>query len=156
MNNYISLPQMGAIDPATATRYVALYRGGAMVGRFVGWLLMKAIDPRTILSVFAVAAGVLVVTTMSTHGHVAMWSVVAIGLFNSVMFPTIFTLGLEKMGALTSRASSLMIMGIVGGALIPPAQGFLADHIGVQPSFALPLVCYAYIVFYGLRGSRVA
>jgi len=156
MINYISLPEIGHIDPAVATRYVALYWGGAMVGRGVGWLLMKAIDPRRILSAFAVVAGLLVLTTMTTHGHVAMWSVVAIGLFNSVMFPTIFTLGIEKMGALTGRASSLMIMGIVGGALIPPAQGFLADHIGVQPSFVLPLVCYAYIVFYGLRGSRVA
>ena len=156
MINYISLPQIGHIDPATATRYVALYWGGAMVGRFVGWLLMKSINPRTILSAFAVVAGLLVLTTMSTHGHVAMWSLVAIGLFNSVMFPTIFTLGIEKMGPLTGRASSLMIIGIVGGALIPPAQGFLADHIGIQHAFVLPLLCYVYIVFYGLKGSRTA
>jgi FHS family L-fucose permease-like MFS transporter len=85
-----------------------------------------------------------------------MWSVVAIGLFNSVMFPTIFTLGIEKLGPLTGRASSLLIMGIVGGALVPLAQGALADHIGVQEAFVLPLLCYAYIVFYGLKGSRTA
>lgn len=156
MINYISLPDIGRIDPAAATKYVSLYWGGAMVGRFVGWLLMKALDPRAILGTFAIAAGLLVVATMTTHGHVAMWSVVAIGLFNSVMFPTIFTLGIERMGALTGRASSLMIMGIVGGALLPPAQGFLADRIGVQMSFVLPLLCYAYIVFYGFKGSRTA
>ncbi|MEP7186130.1 MAG: sugar MFS transporter [Rhodanobacter sp.] len=156
MINYISLPKIGNIDQATATRYVSLYWGGAMVGRFFGWLLMKRLNPRTILGVFSILAGALVVITMLTEGNVALWSVVAIGLFNSVMFPTIFTLGIERMGALTGRASSLMIMGIVGGALLPPAQGFLADHIGVQPSFVLPLICYAYICFYGFRGSRLA
>ncbi|MEO8777457.1 MAG: sugar MFS transporter [Rhodanobacter sp.] len=156
MINYISLPQIGHIDQATATRYVSLYWGGAMVGRFFGWLLMKRLNPRTILGVFAILAGALVIITMLTTGDVALWSVVAIGLFNSVMFPTIFTLGIERMGALTGRASSLMIMGIVGGALLPPAQGYLADHIGVQPSFVLPLICYVYICFYGFRGSRLA
>ena len=156
MINYISQPGIGDMPESRAAGFVSLYWGGAMVGRGIGWLLLLRIDARKLLAFNAIVAALLVATTMSTHGHVAMWSVVAIGLFNSVMFPTIFTLGIEKMGALTSRASSLMIMGIVGGAVIPPAQGFLADHIGVQPSFVLPLVCYAYIVFYGLRGSRVA
>ncbi len=154
--NYIALPDIGGISEAAATRYVALYWGGAMAGRFVGWLLMKRIDPRRMLAAFALVAALLVVTTMSTHGTPAVASVVAIGLFNSVMFPTIFTLGIEKMGPLTGRASSLMIMGIVGGALIPPAQGLLADHVGVQASFVLPLACYAYILFYGLKGSHTA
>jgi FHS family L-fucose permease-like MFS transporter len=92
---------------------------------------------------------------MLSHGAVAMWSVLAIGLFNSVMFPTIFTTAIERLGPLTGRASSLLIMAIVGGAVVPLAQGFLADRIGVQHAFALPLACYAYIAWYGLRGSRV-
>jgi FHS family L-fucose permease-like MFS transporter len=156
MINYVSLPQIGDVSQGDATVYLSLYWGGAMIGRLVGWLLMKVLDPRIILGVFAIIAGLLVLTTMLTHGHVAVWSVVAIGLFNSIMFPTIFALGIEKLGPLTGRASSLLIMGIVGGALIPPAQGFLADRIGLQPSFVLPLLCYIYIVFYGLKGSRTA
>ena len=110
---------------------------------------------RRLLATFATIAGLLVLTTMLSAGHVAMWSVIAIGLFNSVMFPNIFTLGIEKFGALTGKVSSLLVMAIVGGAVIPLTQGALADHIGVQHAFVLPLACYAYIVFYGLRGSRV-
>jgi FHS family L-fucose permease-like MFS transporter len=98
---------------------------------------------------------VLLGVTMSTGGTTATWSIVAIGLFNSIMFPTIFTLGIERLGPLTEKASSLLIMAIVGGALVPFAQGALADRIGVQGAFVLPVICYAYIVFYGLRGSRV-
>jgi FHS family L-fucose permease-like MFS transporter len=84
-----------------------------------------------------------------------MWSVIAIGLFNSVMFPTIFTTAIERMGPLTGRASSLLIMAIVGGAIVPLLQGALADRIGIQHAFVLPLACYAYIGWYGLRGSRL-
>ena len=100
-------------------------------------------------------AALLVLTTMLTHGNVALWSVVAIGLFNSIMFPSIFTLGIEKFGALTGKVSSLLVMAIVGGAVVPLLQGALADRVGVQHAFVLPLVCYAYIIYYGLRGSRV-
>jgi FHS family L-fucose permease-like MFS transporter len=85
-----------------------------------------------------------------------MWSIVAIGLFNSIMFPTIFTLGIEGLGPLTGKGSSLLIMAIVGGAVIPVLQGLLADHIGVQMAFGLPLACYAYIAYYGATVSRSA
>jgi FHS family L-fucose permease-like MFS transporter len=156
MINYISLPQIGGIAESSAAGYVSLYWGGAMLGRFVGWLLLKRIDTRKLLAFNAVVAALLVATTILTHGHVAMWSVVAIGLFNSIMFPSIFTLGIEKFGPLTGKVSSLLVMAIVGGAVVPLAQGALADHIGVQPAFVLPLVCYLYIVFYGLKGSRTA
>jgi len=85
----------------------------------------------------------------------AVYSIVAIGLFNSIMFPTIFTLGVAKLGVQTDNASSLLVMAIVGGALVPLAQGALADRIGIQSAFVLPLLCYLYIMYYGLRGSRV-
>ncbi|MEO8747882.1 MAG: glucose/galactose MFS transporter, partial [Rhodanobacter sp.] len=103
-----------------------------------------------------VVAGVLVVTTMLTHGDVALWSIVAIGLFNSIMFPNIFTLGIEKFGSLTGKVSSLLVLAIVGGAVVPLGQGWLADHVGLHHAFVLPLLCYAYIVFYALKGSRSA
>jgi FHS family L-fucose permease-like MFS transporter len=155
MINYLSLPQIGGMSQARAAGFVSLYWGGAMVGRFIGSALLTRVDTRKLLATFATIASALVLTTMLGTGSVAMWSVIAIGLFNSVMFPNIFTLGIEKFGALTGKVSSLLVMAIVGGAVIPLLQGVLADHIGVQEAFVLPLACYAYIVFYGLRGSRV-
>ncbi|HET7359184.1 MAG TPA: sugar MFS transporter [Rhodanobacteraceae bacterium] len=155
MINYISLPQIGDMPEARAAIFVSLYWGCAMLGRFIGWLLLKRVDARRLLTVFATIAGALVLTTMLSHGSVALCSVVAIGLFNSIMFPNIFTLGIERFGALTGAVSSLLIMAIVGGAVVPWVQGHLADNIGVQHAFVLPLLCYGYIVYYGLRGSRV-
>jgi FHS family L-fucose permease-like MFS transporter len=152
--NYITLPHIGNIEPATATRYVALYWGGAMVGRFVGAALLRRFEPRVLLCLFALAAVALLATTIATTGAAAMWSVIAIGLFNSIMFPTIFTLGIEGLGPLTSKASSLLVMAIVGGAIIPYVQGLFADRIGVQGAYVLPVMCYLYIAWYALRGSR--
>ena len=156
MVNYLSLPDIGNMSEAAATGYVSLYWGGAMVGRFIGSALLTRIDTRKLLAFNAAIAALLVLATMLTFGHVALWSVVAIGLFNSIMFPNIFTLGIEKFGPLTGKVSSLLVMAIVGGAVIPLAQGALADRIGVHHAFVLPLLCYAYIVFYSVRGSRVA
>ncbi|MGH8216067.1 MAG: sugar MFS transporter [Rhodanobacteraceae bacterium] len=156
MVNYLSLPDIGHMSEAAATGFVSLYWGGAMVGRFIGSALLTRIDTRKLLAFNAAIAALLVLTTMLTFGHVALWSVVAIGLFNSIMFPNIFTLGIEKFGPLVGKVSSLLVMAIVGGAIIPLAQGALADHIGVHHAFVLPMVCYLYIIYYGLRGSRVA
>jgi len=153
--NYMAQPDIGGLSEASASRYLSWYWGGAMIGRFVGAALMTVVDSRKLLALFAVVAAVLLATTMGTKGNVAMWSVLAIGLFNSIMFPTIFTSAIEGMGALTGKASSLLVMAIVGGAIIPLAQGALADHVGIQTAFVLPLVCYAYIAWYGFSGSRV-
>lgn len=156
MVNYLALPDIGNISEARAAGYVSLYWGGAMVGRFIGSALLTRIDTRKLLAFNAAVAALLVLTTMLTHGHVAMASVIAIGLFNSIMFPNIFTLGIEKFGPLTGKVSSLLVMAIVGGAVIPLAQGALADHVGVHHAYVLPMICYLYIIYYGLRGSRVA
>jgi FHS family L-fucose permease-like MFS transporter len=153
--NYLSLPDIGHMSENQATHYVALYWGGAMVGRIIGSGLMVKVSPRKLLALFATIAGALVLTTMLTTSDVAVWSIVAIGLFNSIMFPTIFSLGIERLGPLTGKASSLLIMAIVGGALLPVLQGVVADNIGVQHAFFIPLLCYGYIVFYGLVGSKV-
>lgn len=153
--NYLSLPQIGSMTEQHAAHYVALYWGGAMVGRLAGSALLAWLNPRKLLAIFAALAAALLLTSMLTGGNVAMASVIAIGLFNSIMFPTIFSLGIEGLGPLTGKASSLLIMAIVGGALVPLAQGFLADHIGIQHAFVLPLMCYAFIVYYGLRGSLI-
>ena len=154
--NYLALPEIGNMSEAHAAGFVSLYWGGAMIGRFVGSALLTRLDPRRVLAAVAAIAAALVLTTMLSRGWIALGSVVAIGLFNSVMFPNIFTLGIEKLGPLTGKASSLLVMAIVGGAVIPLAQGMLADRIGVQHAFVLPMLCYLYVMFYGWKGSRVA
>ncbi|GLQ90817.1 L-fucose:H+ symporter permease [Dyella flagellata] len=153
--NYISQPDIGHMSEQEAARYVMVYWGGAMVGRFLGSFLLAAFSPRKLLAIFSVVNVLLLIATMTSGGTVSMYSVVAIGLFNSIMFPTIFSLGIERMGPLTGKASSLLIMAIVGGAIVPSLQGMLADTIGIQHAFVLPTLCYAYIVFYGLRGSNI-
>jgi len=153
--NYMAEPAIGGLTEARASQFLAFYWGGAMVGRFLGAALMTFIDARKLLGFAAGMVCLLLVVTMSTTGQVAMWSALAIGLFNSIMFPTIFTTAIERLGTLTSKASSLLVMAIVGGALIPLAQGALADTIGIQHAFVVPLVCYVYIIWYGLQGSRL-
>ncbi len=155
MVNYLSMPSIGGLTEQDAAFYVSLYWGGAMVGRLIGSFLLAKVDPRGLLAVFAIANVALLLATMFGTGAMAMWSVIAVGLFNSIMFPTIFALGIERMGPMTGKASSLLIMAIVGGAIIPVATGWLADRYGLQHSFLLPLLCYGFILFYALRGSRV-
>lgn len=153
--NYMAEPAIGGLSEASASRYLAWYWGGAMVGRFIGAALLTSIDARRLLAVFAVVASLLLIATMAFTGLLSMWSVLAIGLFNSIMFPTIFTIAIERLGPMTGKASSLLVMAIVGGAVVPWLQGKLADQIGIQLSFLIPLLCYAYIVWYGLRGARL-
>ncbi len=154
--NYFGLPDISAFPERTAAKYVSLYWGGAMVGRFIGsWLLTK-VRTSTVLGTAAVVACGLVTTSILTHGHTAMWAILAVGLFNSVMFPSIFTVGLSGLGPLTSKGSSLMVAAIVGGALIPLAEGHLADAVGVQHAFVIPAVCYIYIALFGYLGGRRA
>jgi len=155
MVNYLSLPKIGGISEQQAAHYLSAYWFLAMVGRFAGSVLLAKLSPNKLLAAFAGINMLLLATTMATGGPVAMFSLIAIGLFNSIMFPTIFALSIERLGPLTNKASSLLIMAIVGGALVPFLQGMLADRIGLQPSFVLPLLCYGYIVFFGLSGSRL-
>jgi FHS family L-fucose permease-like MFS transporter len=154
--NYFGLPDIAHLPEKVAARYVSLYWGGAMVGRFIGsWLLTK-VRTSTVLGTAAVVACGLVVTSILSDGHTAMWAILAVGLFNSVMFPSIFTVGLTGLGPLTSKGSSLMVAAIVGGALIPLSEGHLADKIGVHHAFVIPAVCYIYIALFGYLGGRRA
>jgi FHS family L-fucose permease-like MFS transporter len=139
-----------------AGQYVSYYWGGAMVGRFVGALVMWKVRPGRVLAFNAAAAVVLLIVALGTAGETAMWSVLAIGLCNSIMFPTIFALALAGLGRHTGEGSGMLCMAIVGGAIVPVIQGFAADHVGILYSFIVPLPCYLYIVFYGLRGHKPA
>lgn len=152
--NYISQPNIGNISLQRAATLVGFYWGGAMVGRFIGSALLQKLSTGKVLGTAAIVACLLVVTSMLTHGDVAMWSILAVGLFNSVMFPSIFTLGIAELGPLTGDGSGVLIMAIVGGAIIPVLEGVLADRIGIQHAFILPAVCYLYIMYYAFKGSR--
>jgi FHS family L-fucose permease-like MFS transporter len=152
--NYLSQPEIGNFSELVAAKYVTYYWGGAMIGRFVGSAILQKVKTGTLLGIFALAAALLVCTTMLTSGGVAVWSVILVGFFNSIMFPSIFTLGIAKLGPLTGDGSGLLIMAIVGGAILPVVQGAIADKIGVHHAFVLPVLCYLYIVYYAFRGSR--
>jgi FHS family L-fucose permease-like MFS transporter len=138
-----------------AAHYVSYFWGGAMVGRFIGAVAMRYVDDGKALAFNAVAVVVLLLLTVFTTGHVAMWSILAIGLFNSIMFPTIFSLALHGLGKYTSQGSGILCLAIVGGAIIPVAQGALADTIGIQLAFLMPILCFVYIAYYGLAGHKV-
>src|SRR5258708_34862705 len=144
---------MGNVSGVVAAGSVSYYWGGAMVGRFMGSAILQKVRTDAVLGVAALVACKLVVGSMLTFGHVAMWAIILVGLFNSVMFPSIFTLGIAKLGPLTGDGSGLLVMAIVGGAVIPLLQGALADRIGIHHAFILPAVCYLYIVFYAFTGS---
>ncbi|WP_375270552.1 sugar MFS transporter [Sphingomonas sp.] len=151
--NFVSRPDIGNMTTEQAGRYLTLLWGGMMVGRFVGSAIMQKVDAGLVLAVFSVGAFVVMGVTVVASGPVAMWSLIAVGLFHSIMFPTIFTLGIKGLGPLTEEGSGLLIMAIAGGALVA-VQGWLADAYGLQQSFILTALCELYILFYALWGSK--
>lgn len=152
--NYFTQPEIGGLTEKAAASFVAFYWGGAMVGRFIGSGLLQKMKTGRLLGICSICAAALVTISMLGTGHFAMWSIILVGFFNSIMFPSIFTLGVAELGPLTGDGSGVMIMAIVGGALIPLAQGAIADRIGIHHAFFLPVICYLYILFFALSGSR--
>lgn len=134
--------------------FVIFYWGGAMIGRFIGAYLTKIMAPAMVLKLFAVLAIAMILTSMNTDGLLAMWSILAVGLFNSIMFPTIFTLTLDGLGDLKPQASGLLCMAIVGGALIPPTYGYFADIVGFKIAFTLLIFCYYYIYYFAKKKRK--
>jgi FHS family L-fucose permease-like MFS transporter len=151
--NYFTQPEIGNMTVKAAAALVSLYWLGAMIGRFIGSAVLQKLPTRAVLGTVAVIACILVVTSMLSTGWLAMVTIILVGLFNSVMFPNIFSLGIEGLGPLTGKGSGLLVMAIVGGAIIPVAEGALADRIGIHHAFILPALCYVYIAYYGYRGS---
>jgi FHS family L-fucose permease-like MFS transporter len=152
--NYFAESSIGGLSHAEAGEMVAYYWGAAMIGRLVGAAAMNYVAPTKYLSLNALIAIVMIIVSMNSTGSLAMWSILAVGFFNSIMFPTIFTLAVKGLGSLTSKGSGLVCQAIVGGALIPLVQGVAADMIGIQLSFIVPMLCYIYIGWYALRGAE--
>lgn len=150
--NYIGQPFIAGLPESEAGKFVSFYWGGAMIGRFIGSAVQRKIKPGTVLAFNAFIAAALVITTMLTNGYFAMWTILAVGLFNSIMFPTIFSLAVSGLGKHTGQGSGILCMAIVGGAILPVLQGALADSIGIHHAFILPIFCYLYIAYYGIKG----
>jgi FHS family L-fucose permease-like MFS transporter len=143
-----------ALDAESAGKHLSFYWGGAMVGRFIGAWLLNRISPGKLLAGFATTAALLVLISIGTHGTVSGWSMIAVGLFNSIMFPTIFSLALQGLGRKTPEGSGLLCMAIVGGAIVPLLTGGLADASTIGTAMVIPITCYLIIVAFGLFAAK--
>lgn len=151
--NFVSQPEIGNVNHQTASTYLFILWGGMMIGRFVGAALMRTVSAETVLAGASIGAAIVMLIATFTTGHLAMWALISVGLFHSVMFPTIFTLGIKGLGPMTEEGAGLLIMAIAGGALVV-VQGWLADIYGLQMSFLLTALCEVYVLFYALWGSK--
>jgi FHS family L-fucose permease-like MFS transporter len=155
MISFLGERDVAALGSAEAARYVSYYWAGAMVGRFMGFAVMRRVSPGKALACNAGCAMLLIACAVMGHGALAMWAIVGVGLFNSIMFPTIFSMALHGLGSRSGEGSGVLCMAIVGGAIVPFVQGWVADAAGLHLSFLVPLACYAFILFYGLKYARM-
>lgn len=152
--SFITQPDIGALEAKTASHYIAWYFGGAMLGRFIGAVVMQYLAPGKVLAFNAICAVLLLAVTITSGGKLAMFAVLLVGLCNSIMFPTIFSLAIAGLKQHTGQGSGILCLAIVGGAVLPLAQAALADNFSVQLAFIIPLLCYVYIAWYGAVGSK--
>ena len=152
--SFLNDPNIAGLEESDAAKYIAYFWGGAMVGRFIGAAVMQKLAAGKVLAFNAISGGVLICIAMMSTGQLAMWAILLVGLCNSIMFPTIFSLAINGLGKHTSQGSGILCLAIVGGAIIPLIQGVLADSIGLQHSFFLPIICYVFIAYYGFSGSK--
>ncbi|MDO8842962.1 MAG: sugar MFS transporter [Methylicorpusculum sp.] len=155
MVNFLSEPKIIGLPSHEAASYLSIYWGGAMIGRFLGAALMAKIKPNKVLVFHAVVAALLITVVIFGSGKVAMIAILSVGFCNSIMFPSIFSLGIKDLGGLTQQGSGILCAAIVGGAIIPVIQGLLADAFGIQHAFALACLCYLYIAYFGWSGHAV-
>ena len=141
----------GIDNKAIVATFVVFYWGGAMVGRFVGSYLTRIYKPNVVLYIFAFMAVVFILLSMSTTGLFSMWAILAVGFFNSIMFPTIFSLAIEDLGELKPQGSGVLCTAIAGGAFVPLIYGFFTDLSGFKPAFIVVILCYLYILIYGKK-----
>jgi FHS family L-fucose permease-like MFS transporter len=153
---YFNDPLIAGLPLEKGAKLVTFYWFGMMVGRFIGSAAMQKIAAQKILAWAGVGASVLVLASLLGTGYFALTTILAVGIFNSIMFPTIFTLAVAELGPLTGRGSGLLVQAIVGGAVFPVMMGGLADRFGVHHSMALPFLCYLFIIWYGWRGYQIA
>ncbi len=153
---YFADPTIGNLPLEKGSKLLALFWGSMMVGRFIGSAAMQRMAAHKMLAWAGIGASLMVLCSLLGTGYFAMVTILCVGIFNSIMFPTIFTLAVAELGPLTGRGSGLLVQAIVGGAIIPVLMGYLADHFGIHRSLLLPLLCYFFVIYYGFRGYRIA
>jgi FHS family L-fucose permease-like MFS transporter len=153
--NYLTQPEIGNLTPKSAAPYLSLLWFGMIVGRLAGTVVMRTVPGGKVLGWAGTFALALTITTMMTTGAVAVGSIVLLGLAESIMFPTIFALAVTNLGTLTAKGSGMINVAIVGGAVMPPIQGMLADAIGLHVSYIVPGLCYVFVLYYGFIGSKI-
>ena len=151
MVNFLAEESIAGLSEASAGKYVAYYWGAAMVGRFIGAAVLQKIPAQKVLAFNAFIAIVLTSTVILSSGSIAMWLIILVGLFNSIMFANIFTLSMVGLGKYAGQGSGILCMAIVGGAIVPLIQGYFADLVGLQNSYFVPVLCYSYILYYSIR-----
>src|SRR4030095_3046354 len=154
MVSYLMEPGIGGLAQGDAGKYVSLYWGGAMVGRFIGAAVLQQMKPQSVLTSCAIAVILLILISTNTTGNVAMYSIIAIGLFNSIMFANIFTMSMAGLGKFTGQGSGILCMAIVGGAIVPVITGMIADVAGLQKALMITILCYGYILYFGFAGYK--
>jgi FHS family L-fucose permease-like MFS transporter len=154
--SYLEQPTTLALDAQSAGKHLSFYWGGAMVGRFIGAWLLNRVSPGKLLAGFATVAAALLLVSIGTYAGISGWAIIAVGLFNSIMFPTIFSLALEGLGRKTPEGSGLLCMAIVGGAIVPLLTGALADATTIATAMVIPVICYAIIVAFGIFAAKPA
>lgn len=152
LTNYIA--DILQVKEEAANGYVAFYWGGMLVGRLLGAVVLKLLKPSQVLAFCALASMLLILLSINSSGALAIWSMIGVGLFNSVMFATIFSLSVNGLGAHTTRASGYLSSAIAGGAIVSYLQGMAIDHFNWSIAFLLPMACYAYILFYAINGYK--
>ena len=151
---YLSLPDAGRLALKTAIALVPIFWIGALIGRVAGAVILRRLNTMVVLGVSAISAAAMVGISVATKGHVSAWSILCVGLFNSVMFPCIFALGVSDLGQLTSEGSGLMISAVAGGAVIPALQALLEAKVGAHYSLAIPAICYLYILWFAIHLTK--
>jgi FHS family L-fucose permease-like MFS transporter len=154
MTNYLMQPSVLGLIAERAGKLVSFYWGGAMLGRFIGSFVLQRARPGIVLAGCAVCACALALVSSQASGEIAAWSLIAVGLFNSIMFPTIFALASDDMGEEKPNASALLCMGIMGGAIVPEITGAVADASSLASAILVPAICYVCIAIYGALVAR--
>ena len=154
--NFLGEPYIAGFEEKTAATYIPIYWGGLMVGRFLGSAILQKLSAQKVLLFASFASVLLLIITIVTTGYVSMWAMLAVGLFNSIMWSNIFALSIDGLGKYTNKASGILVMAPVGGAIFPMLQGILADipAIGLHLSYILPLLCYTFIIYYAVIGYK--
>lgn len=153
---YLTLPTVGGslVDEKKAIEMLQYYWGSAMVGRLIGGFIMRDLSPRKVVAGFAMAAAAFTIISVFSSGNISVVSIVAVGFFNSILFPAIFTLGINGLGHFAEEGAAVLISSIVGGAIIPLVVITAADFVGLQYAFLIAAACYVYIIYFGLMGSE--